>query len=551
MHRVSRRGRRDLAQRRVIVQHPDAAAVGAGHQVVAVNHQVAIRRGGEIELQRLPVVAVVERDVHPALRAREQQPRLFRVAPNHPGEAAARQVPRQAAHDRRPRLAVVARAEEIRLVVAGRVEVDRHVRRPRIEVGRVDRQDVAPPRDRQVGNRHVLPGLAFVPGQFDQAVVGPDPNHAPPYGRQRERLDRAPDGGAGRAAPAQAVGGRRDVLRVPQVGGQLGPVHPAVRRGHHELECRDQLVLVPGRKGEGLRDRESSVQGRIDVGAHVDPLLARVSDLQDSRAARVDDVGVQGIGNRGAPLPPGHRIPIERCDGAQVAAAARTDGARVLLRPVHPVGIRIVDRDVIDLVGGLIVPRAPGSAAVQGHDRALVESQQDTLAVGGVDPHLLRVVAPGSALETGERGAAVGGLVAGRVDGVDDVGVPGVDVDAAVVAPLAVRDAPVGGVHLAPRGAAVVGAVQAEVADQEHALRVGIQRHRHRRSAAEPRQAAARDLVPREAFVGRLEELGLGGARLRTTTPTAPGAGGGDTGRARDGHDVMPHAGGEHDLGAV
>src|SRR5439155_870118 len=83
-----------------------------------------------------------------------------------------------------------------------------------------------------------------------------------------------------------------DVLGVAQIGGQLGPVHPAVGRGHHELESRDQLVLVPGREGQGLRDGGPAVQGRIDVGTHVDPLLTRVGDFQDPRAAGVDDVGV-------------------------------------------------------------------------------------------------------------------------------------------------------------------------------------------------------------------------------------------------------------------
>src|SRR2546427_10422540 len=110
-------------------------------------------------------------------------------------------------------------------------------------------------------------------------------------------------------------------------------------------------------------------------------------------------------------------------------------------RPVHPVGIRVVDRDVIDLVGRLIVPGAPGRTAVERDHGALIEPHEDALAVGGVDPHLLRVVAAGGALEAGERVAAVGGLVAGCVDGVHDVGVLRVDVDAAVVAPwpLAMR----------------------------------------------------------------------------------------------------------------
>ena len=296
-----------------------------------MNHHVAVRRVGKIELQRLPGVAVVERHVHHALRTSEQEPRLLRVLADHPGEAAARLVRGQAVHDRRPSLAVVVSAEEVRLVVAGLVQVGRHVGGRRIEVGRFDRQDVRPPRDRQVGNRDVGPGLALVGRQLDQAVVRACPDDTAPHRGERERLDRATDDGSRFPPPAHAIGGRGDVLGVAQIGGQLGPVHPAVGRGHHELESRDQLVLVPGREGQGLRDGGPAVQGRIDVGTHVDPLLTRVGDFQDPRAAGVDDVGVQRIGNRRAPLPPRHRIPIERRDSAQVAAAARTDRARVLL----------------------------------------------------------------------------------------------------------------------------------------------------------------------------------------------------------------------------
>ena len=335
---IRRRGR-DLAQRRKVVEHPDAAAVRPYHQVVAVDHHIAVGRVGEIELQRLPIVAVVERDVHPALGAHEQQPRLLRVGADHAGEAATGLIGGQAGDDCRPRLAVVVGAEEVRLVVARAVQVGRDVSGRGIEGGCVNRQDVGAAGDRQARNRHVMPGLALVHRQLDEAVVGADPDDAALDGGQCQRLNRAANGSPGRAAPAHAVGRRGDVRRVAQVGRKLGPVHAAVGRRHQELERRDQLVLVPRRERQGLRDGGASIETGIDVGTDVDPLLARVRDLQDPRAAGVDDVGMQRIGNRRAPLPAGHRIPVERRDGAQVAAAARADGARVLLGAVHPVGV--------------------------------------------------------------------------------------------------------------------------------------------------------------------------------------------------------------------
>ena len=133
---------------------------------------------------------------------------------------------------------------------------------------------------------------------------------------------------------------------------------------------------------------------------------------------------------------------------------------------------------MIDLLHRLVIPRAPRRAAVECHDGALIVAEQHALAVGGIDPQLLRIVAAGRAFEAGERVAAVRGFIARGVDGVDDVGVLGVHVDAAVVAALAVPDARVGRVHLAPRGAGVVGAPQTGVLDQEHALRVRVVRDR-------------------------------------------------------------------------
>src|SRR5207302_6881315 len=114
------------------------------------------------------------------------------------------------------------------------------------------------------------------------------------------------------------------------------------------------------------------------------------------------------------------------------------------------------------------------------------------LAVGGIDPQLLRIVAARRALEARERGAAVRGLVARRVDRVDDVGILGIDVHAAVVAALAVSNAAVVLVYLLPGVVAVVRAVQAPVADDEHALRIGVHRDGDGVAAGETRESVPR-----------------------------------------------------------
>ena len=62
------------AQRREVVQDPDRAAVRAGDQVGPLDQQVVDRRDRQVELEALPVRAVVERDVEAGLGAGVEQP---------------------------------------------------------------------------------------------------------------------------------------------------------------------------------------------------------------------------------------------------------------------------------------------------------------------------------------------------------------------------------------------------------------------------------------------------------------------------------------------
>ena len=62
-----------LAQRRDVVENPERAAVSGDDEIVAVNGQIAHRGDRQVELQRLPVVAVVERNVNAEFGAGEEQ----------------------------------------------------------------------------------------------------------------------------------------------------------------------------------------------------------------------------------------------------------------------------------------------------------------------------------------------------------------------------------------------------------------------------------------------------------------------------------------------
>ena len=220
--------------------------------------------------------------------------------------------------------------------------------------------------------------------------------------------------------------------------------------------------------------------------------------------------GIERIGNDRSELVPGVGRQSSTRDGAQVAAAAGRDRAGVLLRRVHPVRIRVVDGDVIDLRGRLVVPGAPRVAAVERNGRPLIDAEEHPLAVGRIDPHHLRIVAARRTLERGEGVAAVERAITRRRERIHDVRIAGIDEHAGGVVPLAVGDAAVVRGHAAPRIAAIIGAVQSESADDEHPLRVGVHRDGNAGAPGERGQAVPADLLPRHAFIGGLEEFRVG-----------------------------------------
>ena len=110
-------------------------------------------------------------------------------------------------------------------------------------------------------------------------------------------------------------------------------------------------------------------------------------------------------------------------------AAGNADRAALLLPAVDPVGELIVGRDVVQLRGRLVVPGAPGPAAVDRDDGPLVRGEEHDVGLQRVDPDPLVVVAAGRALDRRPRLAAVVRSIRGDVADKDDVGVRRVHAD--------------------------------------------------------------------------------------------------------------------------
>src|ERR1044071_7559522 len=80
---------RPLLERREVVDHPERAALRRGDEIVVAHGEIGDRHDRQIELQRLPVRAVVERDVHPALGAGEEESLAFFVGADNTREVIA------------------------------------------------------------------------------------------------------------------------------------------------------------------------------------------------------------------------------------------------------------------------------------------------------------------------------------------------------------------------------------------------------------------------------------------------------------------------------
>ena len=180
------------------------------------------------------------------------------------------------------------------------------------------------------------------------------------------------------------------------------------------VAAREDERQRPDRAVE-IRIREGRIERVRLVRAQVEPL----------DAAPEDDVGILRIGSDVVALAAGRGLAeVRHVDAVEEAVRLGTrGGARVLLRAVDRVGEAAVGDHVVELAGRLVVPGAPGLAAVQRHDRALVDAEDLARRVGGVDPQLVVVVAAGSPLDGHEGPAAVVRAVEVDVARVDDVGV--------------------------------------------------------------------------------------------------------------------------------
>ena len=129
-------------QHRQIVENPKRTTLRGRDQFffAFLDHEICNRSNRKIELHRLPIRPVVERNVNAGFSAGIKQAAFVWIFADHAGEGAIR----NACGDLRPGLAIVARLVEIRFVVVMLVHRRRHVRSPGIKGAGIERVDLNP-----------------------------------------------------------------------------------------------------------------------------------------------------------------------------------------------------------------------------------------------------------------------------------------------------------------------------------------------------------------------------------------------------------------------
>ena len=84
-------------------------------------------------------------------------------------------------------------------------------------------------------------------------------------------------------------------------------------------------------------------------------------------------------------------------------------GAGILLTTTRPIRKCVVERHMIHLRGGLVVPACPGIAGIECDHATLVAGETDNFRIDRIDPQILVVVATGCAPNACPGFAGIGG----------------------------------------------------------------------------------------------------------------------------------------------
>ena len=185
--RTLRHARRDLPERCDVIHDPERPPHRRREQIAMVHLEIGDGRRGQVLLQRLPVLPLIERHVRALERAGVQQSFLLGIFAHDVHWLIGRDAVR-AVGEQRPVLAVIVGHIEVRLEVVEVHPVHGHVRRS-LAVRRI-LDGVHASAGRQPCRRDVLPMRAAVLRHPHRAVVRTGPEHRGLEPRRAHRVQR-------------------------------------------------------------------------------------------------------------------------------------------------------------------------------------------------------------------------------------------------------------------------------------------------------------------------------------------------------------------------
>ena len=250
------------------------------------------------------------------------------------------------------------------------------------------------------------------------------------------------------------------------------PMQAAVGGLHH--------ILCPQIKRGGIGRRKRQRRGpgpailalmRRRVPRHRGPradVLAEFCPLVEARhgpvtPAQINYVRIFRIDNHVTAFARARGSPIARRDLTVAGAARDRNRVAILLRAIHRVRKLVVGGHVIELRRRLVVPTAPGLAAVEADRGSLVRPENHARGICGIDPDLVIIVAARRAAHDRNCLPAIFRAVQSDIRHVDDIGVLRIDGDAAEI-PGALGKPRIGiGQH--PVVPAIVGTIESGTID--------------------------------------------------------------------------------------
>ena len=175
----------ELAQWSDVVEDPESPSVRRHDEIIILNDEIAHRGRRQIQPQRLPLRAVIERHINALFRSREKQSFALGIF----AHGVHRLARRDSVHNFCPRFAVVLRSENVRPQIVESQRVHCGVSGVRIEMSRFNQRNFLPGRD--TWRRYAAPGFSAVGGQMNQPIIGSTPDAVHVERRWRDRIDHA------------------------------------------------------------------------------------------------------------------------------------------------------------------------------------------------------------------------------------------------------------------------------------------------------------------------------------------------------------------------